>query len=111
MRYGTCLNCLQNSDPDLITATGVTERLDEHTHHHAMQCQTCCSWWFDDHVVGGLGIPVPSRRDTVLCGCPEDGGHLYTRAIITVPMAEADCHCTATDVNSRAVMIPRGATR
>jgi hypothetical protein len=99
------------TDLDLVTMTAVTETLgDQSHHHHAMICDTCGSWWFDDCVTGGLGLPVPARRDTVLCACPEDDGYTCTRAMITVPMPEADCHCTAADVNSKAVMVPRGVT-
>ena len=68
MRYGSCLNCEHGADPDLITVTAVREGLNERTHHHhTMVCGTCGSWWFDDTVTGGLGIPVPTRRDTMMC--------------------------------------------
>jgi hypothetical protein len=108
MRYGSCLACVVLSDRRLVTLAAVPEMLGDHCHHHhhhTVLCETCGSWWFDDVVVGGLGLPVPARRDTVLCGCPEDGEHGYSKTIVMAPMPEADCHCTAADVERYAMPV------
>jgi hypothetical protein len=77
-------------------------------HHHAMTCESCGAWWFDDVIIGGLGLPMTARRDTVMCGCPDDAAHRYTRSVISVTSAEADCHCTASKVDAQAVHIRSG---
>jgi hypothetical protein len=77
-------------------------------HHHAVRCEDCGAWWFDDTVAGPLGIPVPTRRDTVLCACPEDGTERYTEALIYVPEPEDACHCTAALVERHVIDIRAG---
>ena len=54
---------------------------------------------------GGLGLPVAARRDTVLCGCPDDGINRYAMGVVQIPVPEPECHCTAADVNEHAVPI------
>ncbi len=96
MRHETCLNCLHGgaSDPNVQAAILVTESLGGLTHHHhTVKCGVCQRWWFDDVALNGLGIPVPHRRDTDLCGCP-DGLPQYTVAAVIVPMPETKCECT-----------------
>jgi hypothetical protein len=82
----------------------VSESLSENAHHHhTVRCTNCGIWWFDDTVIGGLGVPVAARQDTVLCGCPEDGASRFEPSVVLIPMAEADCHCTAADVERNAI--------
>jgi hypothetical protein len=106
MRYGNCLNCDIMGDRELVTRGTLPEELtgDCH-HHHTVRCGSCGSWWFDDYVTGGLGLPVASRRDTVLCACPEDGQDRYRKTIVMVPLPEDGCRCTASDVNKYAVLV------
>lgn len=112
MRHSTCLVCKYAPDPALHPLTVITETLSPDTHHHhAISCESCGAWWFDDVVTGGLGIAVPARRDTVMCGCPEDDQHQFTRSAITVPGPESACACTASKVNRHAVRIRTGSGR
>jgi hypothetical protein len=107
MRYGDCLNCKFTEQQQLvILAAWLPESLspDSH-HHHIVRCTDCDIWWFDDHVIGGFGLPVPSRRDTVMCPCPEDGTDRFEKSMVAVPMPEAECHCTAADVERYAIPI------
>lgn len=76
-------------------------------HHHTMSCDGCGQWWFDDVVVGGLGLPVSSRRDTELCACAEDLAQ-YRQHVIHVPLAERDCACTRAQVEKFSLPIPVG---
>lgn len=69
-------------------------------HHHTVTCGRCGSAWFDDAVRGPLGQPVPARRDSIVCACPERGG-TFTPAVVLVPVAESACHCGA-DVLAKA---------
>jgi hypothetical protein len=88
MRHETCLACLYAPDPVLHPLTVIAETVSPQVHHHhAMVCEDCGAWWFDDTIIGGLGILVPARRDTMLCGCPDDTAARYTRSVITVPRA------------------------
>jgi hypothetical protein len=75
-----------------------------------MSCDGCGRWWFDDVVVGGLGIPVPSRRDTELCECAEDLPQ-YRQHVINVPLAERGCACTKAQVERFALPVPSGPRR
>jgi hypothetical protein len=113
MRHGTCLNCQVISDRSLVTLGTLPELLGPDTshHHHTVLCETCGAWWFDDYVIGGLGLPVVSRRDTVFCGCPEDGQHDYSKTIVMVPMPESECHCTAADVDRYALPVRLSSNR
>jgi hypothetical protein len=110
MKYGDCLNCAATDQQQLVyRAAMLPESLNPDTHHHhAVRCTICARWWFDDYVIGGLGLPVPARRDTVLCPCPEDGVNRFEKAIVVVPMAEPECHCTAADVEKYAIHIRTG---
>lgn len=110
MRHETCLTCRHVARPGLLAATLLAEMLtDQAHHHHTVICEDCHVWWFDDCVVGGLGIPVPSRRDTVMCDCPEDGASRFTQTVVLVPEPEADCHCTAELVERHAMPIRLGS--
>lgn len=106
MRHETCLNCKFSQDQELLALTLVPEALgaDSH-HHHAVQCTSCGAWWFDDVIIGGLGLPVAARRDTVLCACPEDGASRFEKSVVLAPVSEADCHCTAADVERYSLPI------
>src|SRR5262249_4560219 len=107
VRYRTCLNCAVISDRSLVTLGTLPELLcpDLWHHHHTVLGETVGAGWFDDVIIGGLGLPVTARRDTVLCACPEDGQHGYSKTIVTVPMPESECHCTAADVNRYALPV------
>lgn len=109
MIYETCLNCqageFAGTDRDIRALSTITEALGDCHHHHTVTCESCGAWWFDDIVIGGLGLPVPARRDTELCGCPDDGAARYSRGIVQAPMPEAECHCTAADVEKHTVPI------
>jgi hypothetical protein len=103
MRYETCLGCkffTRVQQPDLYRAAVIAESLGGLVHHHhTVSCEACGKWWFDDVVVDGLGLPVASRRDTVFCECP---------AVVIVPRPEADCHCTASEINETSLLIRMG---
>jgi len=92
VRAGTCLACSVPgiSDPLLFVIEALSPR---HHHHHVMSCENCGRSWFEDVVRGAFGQPVPSRRDTVLCGCPEDGADRFTPSVMFVPWPEAECRC------------------
>ena len=110
MRHETCVNCAtpQVTDPNLIALVLVSESLgDLAHHHHTMKCEGCGAWWFDDVVIGGLGIFVPSRRDTVLCEC-DDGLAQYVQSAIMVPAPESECACTSSDVEKFSLPIRLG---
>lgn len=111
MRHESCLNCRHGAQAGtparLLTGFAESIAPDMH-HHHAVKCEDCLAWWFDDAVIGGLGIPVSSRRDTVMCDCPEDGADRFTQIIIQVPVPEKDCRCDAAEVRRHAVDIRLG---
>ncbi len=114
MRHEDCLTCRFAAGGDLtpVVLNAVTEMLDPGTHHHHLvRCEDCRAFWFDDIVTGGLGIPVPSRRDTVLCDCPEDGTGRFTRSVVSAPMAEAECRCTAALIYKNAMSVRLGSQR
>jgi hypothetical protein len=106
VRYDNCLACAVTSQRQLVALAMVAESLspDSH-HHHTVRCTDCGIWWFDDTVIGGLGLPVAARRDTVLCGCPEDGASRYEQSVVLIPMPEADCRCTAAEVERQSVPV------
>ena len=90
MRYETCLTCrvpgLISDDQRALVAA--SESLGPFTHHHhTVRCGNCGRWWFDDLVPGAFGQPVPARRDTELCPCP-DGQPVYTPATVHIPGPE-----------------------
>lgn len=58
-------------------------------------------------MIGGLGIPVPSRRDTVLCEC-DDGLPQYAVSVILVPKSEAECCCTKAEADKFSLPIRLG---
>jgi hypothetical protein len=98
MRHETCLVCRLGNDssaalPRLAALLAESFGPGVH-HHHTVICEDCGAWWFDDVVLSPLGIPVPARRDTVLCDCPEDGRVAFTRQTVLVRVPERDCHCT-----------------
>lgn len=96
MRHETCLYCLAPGagDRNVQALILVSESLGPLTHHHhTVTCDACGAWWFDDMVLGGLGIPVAKRRDTELCQCP-NGLPSFTVAAVMVPEPEERCSCT-----------------
>ena len=107
MRHETCMFCQipGAGDPDAQTLIVISESVGGLIHHHhTVRCDGCGQWWFDDLVIGGLGIPVPSRRDTVLCGC-DDGLRQYAMSVILVPADEASCHCTKAETEKFSLPI------
>jgi hypothetical protein len=64
-----------------------------------VSCGDCGASWFDDAVISASGIPVPSRRDTMLCACPEDGREIYTPAVVLVRVPEARCRCSLAEIS------------
>jgi hypothetical protein len=103
MRHESCLVCRVGNEnaalPRLAVRFAESLGPDVHHHHHTVICEDCGSWWFDDVVLSPLGIPVPSRRDTVLCDCPEDGRVSFTRQTVLVRVPERDCHCTHAEIS------------
>lgn len=110
MLRDTCLICrateITGQDRQLRAAVEIAETLGPGMmhHHHTVRCEDCGSWWFDDRVTGGLGLPVPARRDTVLCGCPEDDVNRYSQSVVQVPVPEQECRCTAADVEANTIL-------
>jgi hypothetical protein len=98
MRHETCLTCRVPGviDPNARQLILITESIAgpgfTH-HHHLVECGGCGQWWFDDMVMGGLGIIVPSRRDTGFCECDESLKQ-YVPHVINVPVPESQCACT-----------------
>ena len=102
----------------------ISESIGDFTHHHhIVRCGFCGAWWFDDVIIGGLGTPVPLRRDTQFCQCDESLPQ-YSPSLITVPGPESQCSCTKADVDrnslplrppvekrpaTQAVIVPREA--
>lgn len=110
MRHETCLYCRTPGvgDVNVQALIQVSEWLGPFTHHHhTMKCGGCGAWWFDDVVIGGLGIPVASRRDTVLCDCP-DGLQQYAMSALLVPTPEAGCTCDKTEADRFSLPIRLG---
>jgi hypothetical protein len=112
MRHETCLLCRVPGVIDLnvrqiiLLTESVAPAAFMH-HHHLMNCGGCGQWWFDDLVIGGLGIPVPSRRDTELCPCDENLKQ-YAQSAVNVPVPEAECACTKADVDRFSIHMPAG---
>ncbi len=107
MRHETCLYCRTSGagDPSVQALILVSETIGAQMHHHhTVRCGGCGAWWFDDVVIGGLGIPVASRRDTVLCGC-DDGLPQYALSAVLVPQPESGCACTKTETEKYALPI------
>jgi hypothetical protein len=106
VRHESCLSCRHAPDRFLTPLIALAELLTagQH-HHHVVTCEDCGKWWFDDVTTGGFLLPVPARRDTMTCSCPEDGADRYTSAAVLVPGPEATCHCTAADVERRSVRV------
>lgn len=110
MRHETCLFCQipGAGDPDAQKLILISESLGGLTHHHhTVRCGGCGQWWFDDLVIGGLGIPVPSRRGTVLCGC-DDSLPQYATSVILVPKSEPECCCTKAEAEKFSLPIRLG---
>lgn len=111
MRHETCLYCKTPGagDPHVNGLIMISESLGPLTHHHhTIKCGGCGHWWFDDLVIGGLGIPVAIRRDTGLCGC-EDGLPQYTMSAVMVPQPEDQCGCTKAKCEEFSLPIRLGA--
>jgi hypothetical protein len=107
MRHETCLNCLAGTTRDqrvqaVILASETISGLAHH--HHTVNCGGCGRWWFDDIVLGGLGIPVALRRDTEMCGC-EDSLPQYTVSAVIVPQPDDQCSCTKAETERFALPI------
>jgi hypothetical protein len=102
MRHETCLNCrAMPPDPSLVliaVSEGLTVRAH---HHHLMVCLACDATWYEDMVIGGLGLPVPSRRDSVLCPCPEDHEPRYQNTVMLLNRPEAECRCGPRELRER----------
>lgn len=110
MRHESCLNCRfpEAWDARLHTLIVTAESLGAMIHHHhTVRCGGCGAWWFDDLVMGGLGVPVPQRRDTGLCSCPEDRPQ-YTVSVIQVPQPEGQCSCTSARVEEFSLPVRLG---
>jgi hypothetical protein len=110
VRHETCLNCRAGevTDPRLKTLIMISESVGAMMHHHhTMKCDGCGGWWFDDVVIGGLGIPVPVRRDTEMCGC-EDGLPQYTTSATLVPVPDDQCACTKAETEERTLQVRLG---
>jgi hypothetical protein len=90
MRSETCLTCRVTAEPALLLAEMLSA---SHHHHHTMLCEQCGAGWFEDPVPGAFGQPVPARRDTTLCPCPEDDRPRYTPSVMLIPWSEAECRC------------------
>lgn len=110
MRIETCLACrvpgaVELGLREMVLLTESVAPAELVHHHHSVSCDGCGQWWFDDIVIGGLGIPVPSRRDTELCGCDEDLPQ-YVRHVIHVPSPERDCACTRAQVERFRLPLP-----
>ena len=114
MLRDTCLVCrtteITGEDPELRAMVEIAETLGIGLvhHHHTVACEDCKTWWFDNYVTGGLGLPVPARRDTVVCTCPEDGASRFIISIIQAPMPESECNCTAAEVEASTILIRLG---
>jgi hypothetical protein len=112
MRHETCVTCRYpgGDDPNVRAVVLLAESLApaEFTHHHhVVHCRGCGQWWFDDVVIGGLGIPVPRRRDTALCECADDLPQ-YTRSVVQVPAPERKCACAKADIEANSLPIKLG---
>jgi len=110
MRHETCLYCRARGagDQNIQALILVAESVGDLTHHHhTVKCPRCGTWWFDDLVTGALGVPVPSRRDTILCPCPDDGP-LFTLSAVMVPVPESECACTKAEVDRQSLAVNVG---
>ncbi len=107
MRHENCLTCrylaMTGAPERVLTAIAESISPDMH-HHHVVRCEECGSWWFDDITIGGLGIPVASRRDTTMCPCPEDGSVQYRQVVMQVPVPEDECKCDRAEVRKHATV-------
>lgn len=101
MRAQTCLACRFGNVTELQRVAVVfAEALggpDVH-HHHTVLCEARRVEWFDDVTMGPLGVRVPSRRDSVMCPCPEDGREVFTPNIALVRVPEVACRCSVSDL-------------
>ena len=110
MRYDTCLNCQAVEDPRHRDRSPATHSGRDHRDagyrpgappSHRSPARTAEPGGSTTFATGGLGLPVAARRDTVLCACPEDGINRYAMGIIQIPVPEAECNCTAAEVNGQ----------
>ncbi len=113
MRHENCLACRTPGafSPELRELLLITESVagpDFMHHHHTVECGGCRQWWFDDVVIGGLGIPVASRRGTGFCPC-DDSLKQYTSGIVHVPAPESKCECTKAKVDEFRLDLRRPA--
>ena len=111
MRNETCLICRTPGagDPDVQALILISESIGGLVHHHhTIKCGGCGQWWFDDVVMGPLRVPVPRRRDTVLCDC-EDDLPQYAMAVVLVPGDESACACTKAQCERFSLPIRIGA--
>jgi hypothetical protein len=102
MRAETCVSC-RVMPPDIsLTVIAVSEAFTANLHHHhLMVCLACDATWYEDMVIGGLGLPVPSRRDSVLCPCPEDHQRRYQQTVMIINRPETKCRCGGRELAER----------
>jgi hypothetical protein len=100
VKAASCVACTSLSPAD-VTVLIIAESLTGGHHHHVMSCGQCGAEWFEDVVIGGFGMPIPSRRDTVLCPCPEDGRLIYTPSVMLVRTPERSCRCGPAELVAR----------
>jgi hypothetical protein len=102
VRAADCLACKYGRMYEqMTTLVAVAEALSLRVHHHhVVRCQSCGGAWFDDLLWSpGLGVPVPSRRDSVMCRCPEDDGtERYRSDLMVVTVSEDRCTCGPGDL-------------
>lgn len=107
MRASSCLACrFALCGQWLANAVSLAELVgpDTHHHHHIIDCEGCGLSWYDDIVISASGLPVVSRRDTLLCDCP-DQAEQYTRRVLVVPWSEAGCRCNADYLERAGVVL------
>jgi hypothetical protein len=105
VKAASCLACTELL-PAEVAVLAVAEAATGGHHHHAVTCLACGSEWYDDVVTGGFGIPIPSRRDTLLCGCPENGRLIYRPSVMLVPPPESACRCDSAELRERITTRP-----
>jgi hypothetical protein len=88
----TCQIC-RAGHSSLTPVIALAETIAPVHHHHVRRCLDCGHAYYDDVVTGAYGQPVPSRRETFLCGCPVDGTPRYRKDAIVADVPESACRC------------------